>query len=261
MYNLASTADQYLSPALEYVTVKFNLSESVAGVTLLAFGNGAPDVFSSISAASQVSHSSSGDPNNLGNNMLATCGLMGSAFFISSIVIQLALVNQKVNYPFKQIQVTPIFFTRDLIFYCLVMVYLLGIMLYVHEIDLWVALGFLFAYAIYVTLVFLQSKNVIPDKKTRDLSLENEQALMQSMTSSFQSLDRNSFGSNSNSFVNIQTITQANLLVNELSISYHQKEEKRSSSLMIDNRNSQPNRSGSFTQESSMYTPNLNFAA
>merc|ERR1711935_294316 len=131
---------------------------------------------------------------------------------------------------------------------------------YVHEIDLWVALGFLFAYAIYVTLVFLQSKNVIPDKKTRGLSLENGQALMQSMTSSFQSLDRNSFGSNSNSFVNIQTITQANLLVNELSISYHQKEKKRSSSLMIDNRNSQPNRSGSFTQESSMYTPNLNFA-
>lgn len=55
MYNLASTADHYLSPALEYMTVMFKLSESVAGVTLLAFGNGAPDVFSSISAASSVS--------------------------------------------------------------------------------------------------------------------------------------------------------------------------------------------------------------
>jgi len=51
MYNLGSTADAYLSPALEYMTVKFGISESLAGVTLLAFGNGAPDVFSSISSA------------------------------------------------------------------------------------------------------------------------------------------------------------------------------------------------------------------
>lgn len=153
MYNLASTADQYLSPALEYVTVKFKLSESLAGVTLLAFGNGAPDVFSSISAASQVTHVK-GHPTDLGNNMLATCGLMGSAFFISSIVIQMALLSQKVTQPHGQIQVTPIFFTRDLVFYFLVMTYLLGIMLYVHEIDIWVALGFLLTYAIYVALVF-----------------------------------------------------------------------------------------------------------
>ena len=97
MYNLASTADQYLSPALEYVTVKFNLSESLAGVTLLAFGNGAPDVFSSISAASQVTHVKGQSQTDLGNNMLATCGLMGSAFFISSIVIQMALNSQKVT--------------------------------------------------------------------------------------------------------------------------------------------------------------------
>ena len=51
MYNLASTADEYLSPSLEYMVIKFRLSESLAGVTLLAFGNGAPDVFSAIAAA------------------------------------------------------------------------------------------------------------------------------------------------------------------------------------------------------------------
>jgi Ca2+/Na+ antiporter len=33
------------------MTVKFKLSESLAGVTLLAFGNGAPDVFSAVAAA------------------------------------------------------------------------------------------------------------------------------------------------------------------------------------------------------------------
>ena len=51
MYTLSSTADIYLSPALETLTTRFGLSDSLAGVTLLAFGNGAPDVFSSISAA------------------------------------------------------------------------------------------------------------------------------------------------------------------------------------------------------------------
>ena len=52
MYCLASTADDYLSPSLEHIVVTFGLSESFAGVTLLAFGNGAPDVFSAIAAVS-----------------------------------------------------------------------------------------------------------------------------------------------------------------------------------------------------------------
>jgi len=50
MYNLSSTADDYLSPALEFLTEKSGISESLAGVTLLALGNGAPDVFAAISA-------------------------------------------------------------------------------------------------------------------------------------------------------------------------------------------------------------------
>lgn len=50
MYILTSSADEYLSPSLEFLTEKLKLSESVAGVTLLALGNGAPDVFQAISA-------------------------------------------------------------------------------------------------------------------------------------------------------------------------------------------------------------------
>lgn len=50
MYNLGSTADMYLSPSLEVISDKLSCSESLAGVTLLALGNGAPDVFASISA-------------------------------------------------------------------------------------------------------------------------------------------------------------------------------------------------------------------
>lgn len=62
MYNLASTADEYLSPSLEYITLRFKISESLAGVTFLAFGNGAPDVFSSIASAASASKND-GNPN------------------------------------------------------------------------------------------------------------------------------------------------------------------------------------------------------
>ncbi len=51
MYTLAHSADVYLSPSLETIVTALGCSDSLAGVTLLAFGNGAPDVFSAIAAA------------------------------------------------------------------------------------------------------------------------------------------------------------------------------------------------------------------
>jgi len=53
MYNLGTTADVYLSPALEAISDKLSCSESLAGVTLLALGNGAPDVFAAIAAGGE----------------------------------------------------------------------------------------------------------------------------------------------------------------------------------------------------------------
>ena len=49
---LAQTAENYMSPTLDRLRVRLNLSFNVAGVTLLAFGNGAPDVFSLIASYS-----------------------------------------------------------------------------------------------------------------------------------------------------------------------------------------------------------------
>ena len=49
---LGSTADDYLTPALEKIATRLHLSETLSGVTLLAFANGAPDVMSSIAASS-----------------------------------------------------------------------------------------------------------------------------------------------------------------------------------------------------------------
>lgn len=156
MYNLASTADCYLSPSLEYMTIRFGLSESLAGVTLLAFGNGAPDVFSAIAAASSVSNSSDQDTENA---LLSISALVGSALFISTVVIAMSVFASK---PDKKIKVTPIYFIRDLIFYIIVMLYLLGIMLIVKEINIYIAVGFLLLYLVYVILVVVQNNNGQP---------------------------------------------------------------------------------------------------
>ena len=52
IYVLGLTADHHLSPSLEAISSKFSCSESVAGVTLLAFGNGASDIFSALAESS-----------------------------------------------------------------------------------------------------------------------------------------------------------------------------------------------------------------
>lgn len=63
MYLLSDTADAYLSPCLEFITERLSCNESLAGVTLLAFGNGAPDVFGSIAAAGDPDSNTSLDAN------------------------------------------------------------------------------------------------------------------------------------------------------------------------------------------------------
>ena len=105
MFTLGSTADSYLSPCLETISVKLSCSESLAGVTLLALGNGAPDVFSAIAAG--------GDSAENGDIMLAVSALVGSSFFITTFVMYLAI---NASEPDKRIRVTKHFFLRDLLF-------------------------------------------------------------------------------------------------------------------------------------------------
>ena len=50
LYVLATTADMYFAPATVQLSDWLGLRPRVAGVTLLALGNGAPDVFSVLAA-------------------------------------------------------------------------------------------------------------------------------------------------------------------------------------------------------------------
>ena len=72
---LGDTAETYFSPALEKISKRFNMSPTLAGVTLLAFGNGAPDVFSSMIAAHKL------------KLFLAIGALVGAGLFVTTVVI------------------------------------------------------------------------------------------------------------------------------------------------------------------------------
>ena len=165
MYNLASTADIYLSPSLETITTKFGCSDSLAGVTLLAFGNGAPDVFSAIAAAN------SSNPGQVANATKSVSVIIGGTFFITCVVVVLstrASTGDSSGTPPKQIQVTPRFFIRDVSFFMISCTYLLIILLTQKHFNIYTSVGLLLIYACYVIMVVVQSEK-------RAVDLDDEQ--------------------------------------------------------------------------------------
>ena len=153
MYTLSSTADIYLTPALETITVTFKLSDSLAGVTLLALGNGAPDVFSGIAAANEKTIDAA----------KSICVLLGGTTFITSVVVAMSTFAANENPDphgpkQRRIKVTPRFFIRDISFLLAAVIYILIVMLGVKFINLPIAIGFLLIYVLYVVLVVVQSR-------------------------------------------------------------------------------------------------------
>lgn len=69
------TASDYLCPNLYTISKLLSMSDNLAGLTLVALGNGAPDVLSTYTAMA------------LGSSDLALAELIGAAFFILTIVV------------------------------------------------------------------------------------------------------------------------------------------------------------------------------
>ncbi|XP_058707965.1 mitochondrial sodium/calcium exchanger protein [Poecile atricapillus] len=142
---LGVTAEKFFCPNLSAISTNLKLSHNVAafsltsplhGVTFLAFGNGAPDVFSAMVAFS--------DPRTAG---LAIGAIFGAGVFVTTVVAGgIALVK-----PFTAAS-RP--FLRDVIFY-MVAVFLTFVVLYLGRIRLGEALGYLGLYVFYVLTVVL----------------------------------------------------------------------------------------------------------
>ncbi|KAM6155069.1 mitochondrial sodium/calcium exchanger protein [Rhynchocyon petersi] len=133
---LGVTAAKFFCPNLSAIATTLKLSHNVAGVTFLAFGNGAPDIFSALVAFS--------DPRTAG---LALGALFGAGVLVTTVVAGgIAILR-----PFTAAS-RP--FLRDIIFY-MVAVFLTFITLYSGRVTLGWALGYLGFYVFYVFTVVL----------------------------------------------------------------------------------------------------------
>ncbi|XP_038292695.1 mitochondrial sodium/calcium exchanger protein isoform X1 [Canis lupus dingo] len=133
---LGVTAAKFFCPNLSAISTTLRLSHNVAGVTFLAFGNGAPDIFSALVAFS--------DPRTAG---LAFGALFGAGVLVTTVVAGgIAILR-----PFTAAS-RP--FLRDIIFY-MVAVLLTFTALYLGRVTLAWALGYLGLYVFYVLTVVL----------------------------------------------------------------------------------------------------------
>ncbi len=135
LYLLGDTADTYFCPALEVIVEVLHLSPNLAGVTFLAFGNGAPDVAGSVAAFAS------------GNGDVGVSAVTGAGIFVTTVVAgAVALVcDAKVNR-------RP--FLRDVGFYLLALGYL-AIIFADNKVHWLEAVGFLLIYVVFALTVVI----------------------------------------------------------------------------------------------------------
>eukprot|EP00057_Strongylocentrotus_purpuratus_P024238 XP_011678712.1 PREDICTED: sodium/potassium/calcium exchanger 6, mitochondrial-like [Strongylocentrotus purpuratus] len=126
-------------------------------LTLLAFGNGAPDIFSAIAA---ITNSRNGEAG------LAIGALFGAGIFVTTVVAGSIAMSR----PFKMVE-RP--FLRDAIFY-LVAAFWTFYILYKGSIVFLEAVGYIMLYLLYVSVVIVGRKIYQHQKRRRQ---EQEQAV------------------------------------------------------------------------------------
>ncbi|KAL4486071.1 hypothetical protein ABPG72_004005 [Tetrahymena utriculariae] len=126
---LSQISEHYLSPALAKLSKCFRLSQTVAGVTLLALGNGGPDVATAIIAGSSDGHSIA----------ISVGSIFGAGLFVTTYTLQSVIRNA------GSIQIESKTFVWDIIFYligcAIVLIYTA-----VGEINLGMAISFMLVY-------------------------------------------------------------------------------------------------------------------
>ncbi|XP_058196237.1 cation/calcium exchanger 1-like [Rhododendron vialii] len=136
-YLLGDTSASYFCSSLEGLSKILKLSPTIAGVTLLSLGNGAPDLFASI--VSFMGEST----NEVGLN-----SILGGAFFVSTAVVGIISICVCPS----QVSIDKSSFVRDVLFLLLSLLCLLVIIIF-GTINLLGAISFLSLYFVYVFLV------------------------------------------------------------------------------------------------------------
>ncbi|KAF0981004.1 hypothetical protein FDP41_012792 [Naegleria fowleri] len=182
-YVLAFLWMVFLFYMLSKISRILRLSPDIAGVTFLSFGNGAPDIFSTIAGIFSGSTGFGlGEP-------------IGSGLFICSVL--LACVTLVV----KEAKVSAFPFLRDVITYLISVTFVFVIILVDGSINLWQSISFLAIYVAYVVFVIgsklamnrIQNRKQKIQEKRRCL-INNEDPCLLSEDSSFDEADSSSSG-------------------------------------------------------------------
>eukprot|EP01016_Furgasonia_blochmanni_P018472 TRINITY_DN2096_c0_g2_i1.p1 TRINITY_DN2096_c0_g2~~TRINITY_DN2096_c0_g2_i1.p1 ORF type:complete len:523 (+),score=92.18 TRINITY_DN2096_c0_g2_i1:61-1629(+) len=156
---IATTAEDYLSPALSYLAKRFQFSQSLAGVTLLSFANGAPDVLIAFSAGGKES-----------GITLAIGSIFGAGLFVMTFILWQVLIAAG-----GPVKVKGKNFIRDLSFYlfAVAIIFSFG---YVGYINLWMTLAFMSTYVVFmIVVIFMELRQQGEKKKRKELAHEDDE--------------------------------------------------------------------------------------
>ncbi|KAJ4910650.1 Cation/calcium exchanger 2 [Raphanus sativus] len=140
-YVLGHTASEYFCSSLESLSKLLKLSPTVAGVTLLSLGNGAPDLFASLVSFMGESK---------GTYDVGLNTVVGGSSFVTCVVVGIISISLRS----RRVRIERSAFIRDVCFFCAA-IGSLGLILVYGKINLWGALGFCSLYAVYVAFVYL----------------------------------------------------------------------------------------------------------
>ncbi|XP_034174115.1 mitochondrial sodium/calcium exchanger protein isoform X2 [Osmia lignaria lignaria] len=143
---LGSTADDFFCPSLAVIASIMQLSDSIAGVTILAFGNGAPDIFTSLVSASE-------------EGIIMFTELIGAGVFVTTMIAGSIAVVKPFRVPLKLLM-------RDACFY---MMSICWISYVVNDeiVYIWEAVSLILCYGLFIATVILMQMHETREEKLK----------------------------------------------------------------------------------------------
>ncbi|KAF7414934.1 hypothetical protein HZH68_003423 [Vespula germanica] len=141
---LGVTADSFFCPSLSVIASVMHLSENMAGVMILAFGNGTPDIFTSLVCRSE-------------DFIIMFMELISAGIFVTTIIAGSIAVVKPFHVYFKSLM-------RDTCFYIAALCWITYV---VHDerVHLWEAISFILLYVLFIVgVVIMQWRDTREEK-------------------------------------------------------------------------------------------------